>query len=109
VQSGDGWQVQAAAGVAGVVMSVRDAVERELEEFGAAKSVLGETALALAVELDDGANSATSKSMCAKAMVDVLREIRALKPPKPKADSVTDLSERRAKRRRAAAKASSRS
>jgi hypothetical protein len=68
-----------------------------LKDLGkAGKGPLAETALALARELDDDGNSATSKSMCAKAMVDVLRELRTLAPPK-----VEDTDLERARKRRA--------
>jgi hypothetical protein len=43
-------------------------------------------------------NSATSKSMCAKALVDVMRELRALAPPKPEEDEVERARKRRADR-----------
>jgi hypothetical protein len=55
------------------------------------------TALALAVELD-GPTSATSKSMCAKALVDVMRELRALAPAEKENDGLDDLAARRRKR-----------
>ena len=82
-------------------MSVEAAVSREITALGskAEGSSLGETALSLARELDDDGNSATSKSMCAKAMVEVLRELRVLAPPKQEADGVTDLNARREARR----------
>ncbi len=80
-------------------MSVIEAVERDLEVLGgdARGSGLAAAALALAAELD-GANSATSKSMCAKALVDVLREIRSLAPLPRETDELSDLRERREKR-----------
>jgi hypothetical protein len=104
MQSGDCSAQVAAGRFEGVVMSVFEAVELELEEMGArvAGSALAATALALAAELDAG-NSATSKSMCAKALVDVLREVRALAPPRKETDGVDDLATRRAERRAAAA------
>ena len=82
---------------------VVDAVTDELERIGdeALESALGATALSLARELD-AQNSATSKSMCAKALVDVLREVRALTPPRRETDGVDDLATRRAERRAAA-------
>jgi hypothetical protein len=93
-------------------MSVYESVERDLKNLGLAaqKSTLGATALALAAELDDSETSATAKSMCAKSMVDVFREIRALTPPKKERDGLDDLSARREARRsgRAAAAHSAR-
>lgn len=88
-------------------MSVEAAVARDLKQFGreARDSALAATALALAAELDDPSNSATSKSMCAKSMVDVLRELRAVAPPKREADDLDDLTARRKVRRAVAATA----
>lgn len=84
-------------------MSVVDSLRAELEALGprGAGSTLAATALALAAELDAD-NSATSKSMCAKSMVDVLRELRVLAPPKPEVDNLDDLTARRMARRSAA-------
>jgi hypothetical protein len=91
-------------------VSVVAALEAELKALGpkGADTTLAATALALAAELD-GNNSATSKSMCAKSMIDVLRELRAIAPPKLEADGVTDLNARREARRVAAAAHSARS
>lgn len=86
-------------------MTVVKAVRADLDGMGerAKASTLAETALALARELDKPRNSATSKSMCAKAMIDVLRELRTLAPPRVEADGVTDINaERRARRARVA-------
>jgi hypothetical protein len=71
------------------------------------QAVLEATAQALAVELDDAGNSATSKSMCAKSMIDVVRELRAVAPSQEAKDDLDDLAARREKRlaRSAAAKA----
>lgn len=81
-------------------MPVLDAVQRDLKDFPAqlAQSALGATAEALATELDDPTNSATSKSMCAKALADVMSQLRALAPPKKEGDRLDDLAERRASR-----------
>jgi hypothetical protein len=46
--------------------------------------------------------------MAAKALIDTMRELRAVAPPKMEADGVTDIAERR-EARRAKAQASSRS
>jgi hypothetical protein len=76
-------------------LSVVEAVEADLAESPLAKSAMAATALALAREIDAPGNSATSKSMCAKALVDVLREMRALAPP---AEEETELDRRRRER-----------
>lgn len=91
-------------------MSVVAALRAELKALGpkGADSTLAATALSLAAELDAD-NSATSKSMCAKSMVDVLRELRLIVPPKQEADNLDDLTARRAARRSAAAARSARS
>jgi hypothetical protein len=94
------------------------AVERDLEQLGEqlAGSALAATALALARELDDvvaeekceacghvqpwttGHNSATSKSMCARALTEIMERLAELAPPKTEGDQVDDLSARRAGR-----------
>jgi hypothetical protein len=79
-------------------MSVLEAVEA-----GDRVGALRQTARSLAAELD-GRASATSKSMCAKALVDVLRELESVAPAVKEADAVDDLDTRR-KRRRAATQA----
>jgi hypothetical protein len=61
--------------------SVFESTERELERLGVAGSALAAVALAMAEQID-GPGSATSKSMCAKVLADVLRELRALAPPR---------------------------
>lgn len=86
---------------------VVEAVERELEEIRRRRgaeydSALAATALAMAFELQDPFNSATSKSMCAKALSEAMRELHALAPPQKETDGVDDLATRRAERRAAA-------
>jgi hypothetical protein len=85
-----------------MVMTVVEAVERDIELLGpkAAESGLAATALALAQGMD-GPNSLTSKSMAAKALIDTMRELRVLVPPKQEADGVTDIATRREARRAA--------
>lgn len=83
--------------------SVVAAVESELAQLGKrdpdlAGSALAATALALARELD-GKNSATSKSMCAKALNETMGQLRELAPESEEADKVDDLAARRKKRR----------
>lgn len=70
-------------------MSVFEAVERDLEEIGRrdsalASSALAMTAKALAERIDDPANSATSVSMCSRALVEVMEKLRELAPPAEK-------------------------
>ena len=92
------------------------AVKEELKRLASrdkelSKSSLAATALALARELDDKGNSATSRAMCAKAMLEVQNRLRELAPEPPKESKLDDLSARRAARRSAgspAAKGSSR-
>ena len=79
-------------------MGVEAAVTSELEAAGAVESSLGAAALSLARELDAPGNSATSKSMCAKALVDVLKELRALAPPPEQEDEIERARKRRADR-----------
>lgn len=83
--------------------SVVGAVERDLEKIrerdaDLAESALAATALALARELD-GSNSATSKSMCAKALNDTMSELRELCPPEREKDAVDELKQLRERRR----------
>jgi hypothetical protein len=80
-------------------MAVVDAVQAEIDRIGekAQGTTMAETALSLARELD-GQNSATSKSMCAKALIDVMRELRSLAPPVPEEDEVERARKRRADR-----------
>lgn len=83
-------------------LSVEAAVKRDLKQFGAmADSALAASALALAREIDSPNNSATSKSMCAKALREALDRLRELAPPEPKADKLDDITKQREKRRAA--------
>jgi hypothetical protein len=79
------------------MMSVFEAVEQELEELGVTGSALAATALSLAEGLD-APNSLTSKSMAAKALADVLKEIRTLAPPAEQEDEIERARKRRADR-----------
>jgi hypothetical protein len=67
-----------------------------------ADSALAASAVALAYEIENPYNSATSKSMCARELRDTLDRLRELAPVKRREDSVdvirNDLAERRAKR-----------
>jgi hypothetical protein len=71
-------------------------VESELESLKAS-GALAATALAMASEID-GHTSATSKSMCAKVLVDVMERIRAAAPPAEVKDPVDELKQRRQRR-----------
>lgn len=93
-----------AAGVVSVFSeddpSVVSAVERELQEIAKRDAVLARgavaaTALALAREMD-GHNSATSKSMCAKALMEALAELRGLAPPVERKDDLDGIKSRAA-------------
>jgi DNA-binding IclR family transcriptional regulator len=84
-------------------MSVIEAAEREVEairkrDAALADSALAASAIALAYEIANPYNSATSKSMCAREMRDTLDRLRELAPEERKADDLDDLAARRAKR-----------
>lgn len=81
------------------------AVERDLEDIAErdprlAEGTLALSALALAREMDSE-SSATSKSMCAKALLETMATLRELSPPEAKKDGIDDLSRRREERRAA--------
>lgn len=85
-------------------MTVREAVERDLAEIREcdeklADSSIAATALVMADQLDDPGTSATSKSMCAKALREAMDRLRDLTPPKPAGDSIDDLAKQREQRR----------
>lgn len=82
-------------------MSVVEAVRRDLLSVGdeAREGALAATALALAAELDDPENSATSKSMCARALTETLEKLRAMAPAeRPKVSKLDELRARRESR-----------
>ena len=85
-------------------MSVVEAVGRDLERMGdeVSESALAATALALAAELDDADNSATSKSMCARALNETMAVLRELAPPKAERDRIDEVTRKREARRRSA-------
>jgi hypothetical protein len=68
----------------------------------AADDPLAASALALAAEIDDAGNSATSKSMVAKELRETLAYLRAMSPAKKEADDVDEIAAAREKRRAAA-------
>lgn len=85
-------------------LKVFAAVERDIAEIAKrdkrlAESGLAAAALALARELDKPKNSATSKSMCAKALRETLDRLRELTPPERTMDGIDDLAAKRATRR----------
>ena len=81
------------------------AVERDLKRLGGdwAGSALAATALAMARELDDVNNSATSKSMCAARLREAMDRLLELAPPKAERDRIDEVAQRRARRRGTAA------
>lgn len=82
---------------------MEQAVLRDVEELGelpAGSGALVASALALARELDVR-NSATSKSMCARALREAMDRLRELAPPVLKRDAVDELAAARKVRRRA--------
>lgn len=102
MQPGDGYA--AAAGVEAVAVgsvTVFDAVASELEGLGdprLAGSALAATALVLAGELDDPDNSATSKSMVARALNETMGRLRELAPPVGEVNPLGDIRARRDRR-----------
>lgn len=87
----------------GPVSTVVAAVKRDLVALRdlapeLADSALAASALVLAAELDAPGNSATSKSMCARALRENLDRLRELAPPVVEEDGVDQLSARRAAR-----------
>lgn len=91
-------------------MSVLESVERDLERIAELDASLADSALAalaqqLAKELDSSGNSATSKSMCARALMDALERLQELAPSEKEKDRVDELAEKRDRRRGTAAEA----
>jgi hypothetical protein len=82
---------------------VIDAVLRDIASLKArdaelAGSGLAMSMLTMAYEMANPYNSATSKSMCAKALADAMKQLRELAPPAKEADAIDDLADRRAER-----------
>lgn len=90
-------------------LTVEAAVRRDLAKLAQrdqalATSGLAANALRLAKEMDSD-SSATSKSMCARALNETMEKIRALAPQEQTQDELDELAARRDKRRaRVAAK-----
>jgi SpoVK/Ycf46/Vps4 family AAA+-type ATPase len=82
-------------------MTVVAAVKRDLAGMPKtlAESGIAATALVLAAQLDDGDTSATSKSMCAKELRELLERLRALSPPRIEVDRIDDVTRKREERR----------
>jgi hypothetical protein len=76
----------------------RDLVDIRRRAPELADGILVATLYAMARELDDPINSATSKSMCAKALLDGLERLHALLPVEEENDALDDLARRRAAR-----------
>jgi hypothetical protein len=85
---------------------VIDAVNSEVAAIGKrkaalAKSQLAATAVALAYELENPYNSATSKSMCARALNETMGTLREMAPAEREGDGIDDLERKRSERRAA--------
>lgn len=76
----------------------RDLADLRTRDEALADSALAATVLQLAYELADPYNSATSKSMCAKALLEAMSQLRELAPPTRKSDRLDDLAARRERR-----------
>jgi hypothetical protein len=84
--------------------TVEGALEQELSLIAKrapalAVSTVAATARTLARELDNPKNSATSKSMCAKAMYDAIDRLYELAPAENEKDGVDDIAAQREARR----------
>jgi hypothetical protein len=87
-----------------VVQSTRADLERLRERAPElADGALAASALVLARQLDDPRTSATSKSMCAKALREVIDRLFELAPPAREEDQLDRLRAQREQRRRRAA------
>lgn len=63
------------------------------------QSALAASAIALAYQIENPFNSATSKSMCARELRETMSKLRELAPPAEEEDGIDELSARRAERR----------
>lgn len=82
---------------------VLEAVERDLagireRDPKVASSATAAAAMQMAIELEHPYNSATSKSMCAKALMEAMRELRDLVPPVEKKGELHAIKDARAAR-----------
>lgn len=80
------------------MVTVSEAVVAELIALRMESSSLGASIAVLAAQLDDPKTSATSKSMCAKALKDLLAEVRELAGQETGGDRLDELAKRRSKR-----------
>lgn len=90
--------------------SLVEGVERDLallakRDSDVSKTALAATALALAYEIEHPYNSATSKAMCARSLLDTLERLRESVPEKQEANKLDDLSAKRTARRKRSATA----
>lgn len=86
---------------------VVEATEREVAALGerapeVGGSALASAAVALAYELTNPFNSATSKSMCARELREAMARLRELAPPKAERDRIDEVARKREARRRSA-------
>ncbi len=84
--------------------NVVDGAEREIKAIRdrdkpLAEFALAASAVALAREIENPYNSATSKSMCAREMRDTLDRLRELVPPERQEDAIDRLARKRTRRR----------
>lgn len=88
-------------------MSVLAGVEADLELLPRRlqNGALAASARRLAEQMDDEDNSATSISMCAKALESVMGTLLASVPAEPAKDKVSSVADRHAARRRGAVSA----
>ena len=98
-------EIEAAIAERETPLTVVAAVGRDLETIAElapdlARGSLAASALALARELDSD-NSATSKSMCARALIDTMDRLRELAPERQEEDGIDDLEAKRAARQAA--------
>lgn len=86
--------------VTDLLMTVAAATQRDIDKLAERDSSiatcgLAALALALAREMDED-NSATSKSMCARALAETLDRLQAMAPAEEAADFIDELNARRA-------------
>lgn len=88
-------------------LTVAAATERDLETLekvcaGISQTALAASAMVLARELDASANSATSKSMCARSLLETMDRLQEMAPAGSAGDRLDELERARARRRGAA-------
>lgn len=84
-------------------LTVEAAVRADLERIAqrdpdVAQSTLAASALVLARQMDCSQNSATSKSMCGRTLLDTMNRLAELAPDEEVGDRLDDLAARRQKR-----------